>query len=63
MNTPTLYTLDGLQKTINSGTSVMLGAARYPARPLGYWSLPERLRCTWAVFTGRADAVIWPGGQ
>lgn len=30
-----------------------------PARPLGasfHW-----LRATWLVFTGRADALIWPG--
>lgn len=36
------------------------GGAYYPARPLGFYSLGNRLRCAWLVFTGRADALIWP---
>lgn len=32
-----------------------------PARPLGFCSLGNRIRCAWIVFTGRADAVEWPG--
>ena len=32
-----------------------------PARPLGFCSIGNRIRCAWAVFTGRADAVEWPG--
>lgn len=33
-----------------------------PARP---WVAPLfwRLRAAWAVLRGKADAVIWPGGQ
>lgn len=33
-----------------------------PVRPLNtkYESVVERLRATWAVLSGRADAVIWP---
>lgn len=31
-----------------------------PARPLGFVSWRERLRATWLVFTGQADALIWP---
>lgn len=26
-------------------------------------SFINRLRATWLVFTGKADALIWPGGQ
>ena len=33
------------------------------ARPLGYYSLSNRIKLSWLVFTGRADALIWPGGQ
>lgn len=29
------------------------------ARPLPYYSLRNRLRATWLVFTGQADALIW----
>lgn len=33
-----------------------------PARPMkNLDTLPERLRLAWAVFTGRADALFWPG--
>jgi hypothetical protein len=34
-----------------------------PARPLGYYSLRSRIRLAWMVFTGKADALVWPGGQ
>lgn len=34
-----------------------------PARPLGYPSYANRFRAAWLVFTGRADALIWPGEQ
>lgn len=34
-----------------------------PARPLGHYSLCNRLQLAWLVFTGKADALAWPGGQ
>jgi hypothetical protein len=58
---PTLYTLGSLARTVR-GTQAGLPDGRWvPARPLGYYSLANRIRCSWAVFTGRADAVTWPG--
>lgn len=32
-----------------------------PARPIGFQSLRHRIRATWLVWTGQADALIWPG--
>ena len=32
-----------------------------PARPLGYDSFRSRLRLAWMVFTGKCDALKWPG--
>ena len=32
-----------------------------PARPLGFSSLGYRLKATWLVFTGQADALRWRG--
>lgn len=32
-----------------------------PARAHGYASIRERFRATWLVWTGRADALVWPG--
>jgi len=34
-----------------------------PARPLGFQSFLSRCHCAWMVFTGRADALVWGGGQ
>lgn len=34
-----------------------------PARPWQSASFRYRLRCAWLVFTGRADALVWSGGQ
>lgn len=31
-----------------------------PARPEGFASITYRLRAAWLVFTGQADALIWP---
>lgn len=31
-----------------------------PARPEGFASIWYRMRATWLVFTGQADALIWP---
>lgn len=33
------------------------------ARPEGFASIRYRIKATWLVWTGRADALIWPGGQ
>lgn len=39
------------------------GLTQYvPARPMkNLDTLAERMRLAWAVFTGRADALFWPG--
>lgn len=34
-----------------------------PVRPLGYFSLGNRFKCAWLVFTGKADALVWPMDQ
>lgn len=49
----------------NEGTEIGLpDGSWHPARPMqDIPSLFKRIRTAWLVFTGRADAVIWPGGQ
>lgn len=43
-------------------TSALLPDGRWVvARPYGFCSLWQRLKATWLVFTGRADALVWPG--
>ena len=39
------------------------GGIWVPARPLGFYSIWSRLKLSWMVFTGKADALLWPGDQ
>ena len=49
---------------INS-TSAEINGKWVPARPINYTcrNLREKLRDAWMVFTGKADALVWPEGQ
>ena len=43
--------------------SVEIDGTWYPARPLGLDTLSNRIRLAWLVFTGKCDAIKWPGDQ
>lgn len=58
MKAPNIWTLRDLIDH-HHNVSVEIDGKWVPARPLGLY----RLRAAWLVFTGRADAVSWPGGQ
>jgi len=60
---PTIYTLERLLKTAVEGTEAEIDGKWVPARPLGYYSIKHRIKAAWLVFTGKADAVTWPGDQ
>ena len=61
---PTKYTLAELMDEVKKGTNISHDGDRWvPARPEGYFSPYRRLKYAWKVFTGKADIVIWPGGQ
>jgi hypothetical protein len=62
---PRLYTLRQLLATsgVNEGERVRIGKEWVPARPLGYGGIFRRVKLAWMVFTGKADAVTWPGNQ
>lgn len=66
MKSPSLYTLEALRDIINK-PNVMAKTPTsngyVPARSEGYYSLRERCKLAWMVFTGKADAFTWPGGQ
>ena len=58
--------LFGIEDLVNSapGTMALMPGGRWVmSRPVGFYSLWNRLRLAWMVFTGRADAITWPGGQ
>jgi len=61
---PTLYNFKSLRAATDGTVSAGLPDGRYvPARPMGFYSMRSRIRLAWMVFTGKADALIWPGGQ
>jgi hypothetical protein len=63
---PNLWTLRGLASWLGRGSAsceVQIDAQWYPARPTGYRTIWSRLSVAWMVFTGKADALVWPGGQ
>lgn len=61
-NAPNLWELKELQN-LDTVTNKYANGAWYPARPIGFYSLTSRLRLAWMVFTGKSDAVVWPGEQ
>lgn len=64
MKYPTIYKLEGLAALAEGDVKAQAEDGHWvPARPLGLSSWRLRLKAAWLVFTGRADAVLWPGGQ
>ena len=55
--------LPGVKDAYFGTTLVNINGKWVPARPLGLYSLKNRLRLTWMVFVGKADALKWPEGQ
>lgn len=57
-----MYKLENLQ---NIDVQAEIDGEWVPARPLNwqYRSLKQRIKEAYAVFTGKADAFIWPKGQ
>lgn len=57
---PTVYSVNRLLSVlVDNHTQTEVSGNWVPARPLGYPSIWNRLRATWLVFTGQADAVKW----
>jgi len=55
-----IYLSEFWVKDLTSTMSVIQEATWIPARPLGYPTFTNRVKCAWLVFTGRADVLIWP---
>lgn len=58
----TIWGLKQLMRSACEGQTE-IGGRWMPCRCIGWEGLPYRLKAAWLVFTGKADAVIWPGGQ
>lgn len=63
---PNVVSLESVQFTQDRERAVTMirhAGGYIPARPMGYASFKQRFKCAWMVFTGKADALVWPGGQ
>ena len=61
---PNVWKLQHLIQSTNEVHTNVPGTDKWvPARPLGMMSFWSRFRPAWLVFTGKADAVIWPANQ
>lgn len=67
MNCPSIIQIDSLERDLkencdmSSAQHPTKGEVWVPARTIGYYSLRNRLKATWLVFTGEADALLWRG--
>ena len=59
-----MWTIKGLIKHTNE-CSANINGKWVPGRPINwkYRSLRIRFREAWAVFSGKADAFVWPENQ
>lgn len=53
---------DWLDLVLETGTEIKPGYWA-PSRPISAPTLRDRFKAAWLVFTGKADALIWPGNQ
>lgn len=61
---PNVVKLESVQFSLKPDTTLKYINGTYvPARPMGYASIKQRFKCAWLVFTGKADALVWPGDQ
>ena len=59
---PYEWTIDSLMDHIKNGPFYSSdGTSMKPVRPYGMYSLRSRFSLAWMVFTGKADALRWPG--
>jgi|GEM_PF-5438269 len=63
MRHPAQVTLWQAHEHAKAEVTKQIGDKWVPARPLGFQSFGSRVKLAWMVFTGKADALIWPEGQ
>lgn len=63
MKDPNIWFLNEVIKSSQQNAVEIVPGTWVPARPLGFSSWSFRIKAAWLVFTGKADALIWPGNQ
>lgn len=62
MRYPNIFTVKGLIDCATT-THTQINGKWVPCRPEGFDSFSSRVSLAWKVFTGKADAIIWPEDQ
>lgn len=57
---PNVWTIESLLKHAKEGPFAHINGKWEPARGYGMFTIKSRLKHSWAVFTGKADALYWP---
>jgi hypothetical protein len=57
---PNIIKLENLN-SLCAGTEACVDGKYVPARPLGFYSVRNRIKAAWLVFTGKGDVLLWPG--
>lgn len=60
--TPHIWKLQHLIDVTQS-VSMLVKEEWVPVRPITISDIRTRMKAAWLVFTGKADAVVWPEGQ
>jgi hypothetical protein len=59
MTYPNIIHVDQVLRNAKTCAAGLPDGRWVPARSMGFQSFGSRLRATWLVFTGRADALLW----
>lgn len=60
MKSPNLISMYGIHNLLDCTAEI--NGKWVPCRPLNFFIL-NRFKLAWMVFTGKADALVWPEGQ
>lgn len=60
---PSLIHADEISSVRSGSSLVFINGKWVHARPIGHFSLANRIQLAWMVFTGKADALVWPEDQ
>lgn len=63
MRIPNICDVIGVIRTAADAQCGLPDGRYVPARPMAYQSWGMRWKAAWLVFTGRADALLWPGQE
>ena len=65
MKNPNLISIYGVPNLLDSEVCIRHSGVDewVPCRPIGLSGFSNRLKLAWMVFTGKADALVWPLGQ